>query len=299
MRYVVKSDADKPPILASSETYQALLDIIRTRNKDLISERIYRQNYTTPDGARSLVEDKLAIAYKDKCAYCERICKADIEHYRPKKGVSGELHDGYYWLCYEWSNLIPSCINCNREGGKHNQFPVLGIRVNAPIILADGNLDLNACKASKPPLLNEVPFLLHPEVDPPEKYFKFEIDPNGEGIRIVGIDPEGRGIETINICLLNRKELKIDRVVNVIDDFKDSIHGQFLLLSNNVITELEFKADLIKEIIYLKGYSINEKKTHTLLRKYIVSSSSNFSEIVLPFIAPQVRSILYAAYIST
>jgi hypothetical protein len=80
-------------------------------------------------------------AYHEKCVYCEGnfilVEQGDVEHYRPKKGVkdlSGEVvyisvagkrekHPGYYWLAYDYRNLLPSCSLCNRSG-KRNLFPV-------------------------------------------------------------------------------------------------------------------------------------------------------------------------------
>lgn len=167
MRFVVKNEKDKTKKLSSKETYEEIKNLCLNKDKDLISDNVYRDTYDTKDGKRSRVEDQLAISYHNKCAYCERICKADIEHYRPKKKVSNEEdHDGYYWLCYEWSNLIPSCITCNRDGGKHNKFPILGTRVNEPPkLLNDNELDLDKFKANNHPLIDETPYLLHPEVD--------------------------------------------------------------------------------------------------------------------------------------
>jgi len=297
MRFVIKADNERTPRLVSDETYRALLAIVQTLNKNLISDAIYRESYDTPDGKRSRVEDQLAISYKNKCAYCERLCKADIEHYRPKKGVAEDnAHGGYYWLCYEWTNLIPSCITCNREGAKHNQFPIIGVRVNAPTMLPDGNLDLTQCKAGNAPLLNEIPFLLHPEVDRPEDYFDFEIDPNGEGIRILGNDISGRGNQTIQICLLNRKEVKLDRVERVIDDFKVAIQSLFIQLESGALSEDQLVEKTIHHLQLLNEYSLREDKTHTYLRKYIVHSSANFEKIVLPFLEAKVRKIVLEAF---
>jgi hypothetical protein len=90
--------------------------------------------------------------FHNKCAYCESKIgenqPGDVEHYRPKgRVVNDELkpvrvthrvkgtiqHPGYYWLAYEWSNLFPSCIDCNRArrhgdektmAGKADRFPV-------------------------------------------------------------------------------------------------------------------------------------------------------------------------------
>src|SRR4051812_22350680 len=74
--------------------------------------------------------DKL---FGGKCAYCEVIIEAshptEVEHYRPKGAVKDEEeevvtiqtpngaedHPGYWWLAYEWNNLLPSCIDCNRR----------------------------------------------------------------------------------------------------------------------------------------------------------------------------------------
>jgi len=83
------------------------------------------------------------------CAYCESPitrCDPDAEHYRPKGMVthqidqqtrvveavdetgSVEKHPGYFWLAYDWRNLLPSCHYCNRPNsshkGKRNLFPV-------------------------------------------------------------------------------------------------------------------------------------------------------------------------------
>ncbi|MEM9215926.1 MAG: hypothetical protein AAGD25_16475 [Cyanobacteria bacterium P01_F01_bin.150] len=99
-----------------------------------------------------------------RCAYCECPIKdfqhVDIEHFRPKAGVADEVgqtvhlkdrqgnvvlnsdgkaksHPGYYWLAYNWQNLIPACIKCNRKTkngnfGKHTRFPVVGIHAQEP-----------------------------------------------------------------------------------------------------------------------------------------------------------------------
>jgi uncharacterized protein (TIGR02646 family) len=87
-------------------------------------------------------------AFLGKCAYCEVQFvldqTGDVEHFRPKAGVVDEHdqrvdHPGYYWLAYEWSNLLPSCSKCNRltktkDGrrvGKGERFPVMGRRASS------------------------------------------------------------------------------------------------------------------------------------------------------------------------
>ncbi len=195
-------------------TPQSLLDaksdlqkIAEDCDKELIKDAVYKS-----------VRETICTIYHDKCAYCEtKEFKPDIEHYRPKKGVRGITHPGYYWLCYEWSNLIPSCPNCNRPPGKSNQFPIIGNRVDKPAFLPSGELDANACKAENAPLIDEQPYLLHPEIDDCKQFFKFYS--NG---KIEGADAKGRGEKTKEICDLNRDNLCYRRQ-KLLDDQVEAI----------------------------------------------------------------------------
>ena len=299
MRFVKKGAEYRTPRLTSGETFRKLLELVRTRNKKLIDDAIYRDSYDTMYGKRSRVEDQLAQVYLYKCAYCERICKSDIEHYRPKGGIDEALdHPGYYWLCYEWTNLLPACITCNREDAKKNHFPVLGARVYPPILPPDDRLVLEAFDAHNSPLIDERPFLLHPELDRPERYLSFVVDQDGKGIRLEGIDPEGRGEKTIAICKLNRNELALDRVENVIDLFRTSVECLFSKLADQLITEELFVEEMDHHISVLKIFATREDKTHTYLRKHIVASVENFEKIVLPFLTLRIRNIVLQAFIT-
>jgi hypothetical protein len=98
----------------------------------------------------------LAHVFHDKCAYCEREISGyygDAEHYRPKGAVKhknaaggfedstcgiydplngGDVvqpHPGYFWLAYDWRNLVPSCVYCNSGHGKNDRFDVTGAHV--------------------------------------------------------------------------------------------------------------------------------------------------------------------------
>jgi hypothetical protein len=92
--------------------------------------------------------------FHGKCAYCETHLggarqPGDAEHFRPKGGVNYRQldagsaacipalaedetvtpattiqHPGYFWLAYNWKNLLPACNFCNRAAGKRNQFPI-------------------------------------------------------------------------------------------------------------------------------------------------------------------------------
>jgi hypothetical protein len=79
--------------------------------------------------------------FNGQCAYCESPLKfdryrGDAEHYRPKGSVmwrdlatnkktkarcklsdGTEIdHPGYFWLAYDWRNLMPACADCNSGG---------------------------------------------------------------------------------------------------------------------------------------------------------------------------------------
>ena len=80
---------------------------------------------------------KLALdrLFHGKCAYCEAVYASvqpmDVEHWRPKgeikfideNGTKKSLKPGYYWLAAEWSNLLPSCIDCNRQRNQYDIVP--------------------------------------------------------------------------------------------------------------------------------------------------------------------------------
>ena len=74
------------------------------------------------------VKTALETLFHGKCAYCESVYAGlqpvDVEHYRPKGEVEGAPgHPGYWWLAMEWSNLLPSCIDCNRRRSQKTPKP--------------------------------------------------------------------------------------------------------------------------------------------------------------------------------
>ena len=123
-----------------------------------------------------------------KCAYCESAPRdtssGDVEHFRPKRGVTGEPdHPGYYWLAYDFTNFLPSCELCNRAAGKRNYFPVKGQRVVVP-----GPVD------------QEEPLLINPLLENPGRHLEFT-----KLGTVGGRTPEGKTSE--EIYDLNRSQL--------------------------------------------------------------------------------------------
>lgn len=144
-----------------------------------------------------------------KCMYCEGAYVAgshnDAEHYRPKKAVTEDRHTikhpGYYWLAYEWQNVLLSCQKCNgphsngahgRHSGKLNEFPIAGsTRIREP------HEDPEKWWTQ---LESENPLLLHPYFDQPEEHFR-------AGKHGVVIPITDRGKITRDVCDLNRLPL--------------------------------------------------------------------------------------------
>lgn len=300
MRYVAKDLTNIPPALISQK---ALNDIekIAAGDKTIISDKIYKGDYKDNEGkSQSQVRDYLNNYYHYKCAYCEQTCKAEIEHYRPKKGVTEDAaHEGYYWLCYTWSNLVPSCRYCNTEGGKGNKFPIINTinRVKKPTITL-AKLNKNKCEAHKTPLLDEEPYLLHPEIDNnPENFLAFKISSDKSGVEIIGIDLKDRGKTTIKICNLNRTDLKINRLEAVYYNIKQSINLIFSLNAAGRLANEQIEFALTLVFNEIESESANERLTHTLLRKFIVENTNNFENYFLPYLESEsVREITIQAF---
>lgn len=228
MRAVRKSYQRIPDSLRSTGCHQSLVNVCNggTPDKDSISSDFYRSGD---------VINKLSRIYLSKCAYCETVDPDfEVEHYRPKKQVAvvdrnGQGHFGYYWLSYEWSNLIPACHDCNKTGVKGNRFPIRGNRVNSPS-LNNGVIDQNANHFLSAQLKDEIPLLIHPEEPSfdPNSYFKF----NNKGEMVARPRPGTLNYErantTIEIVALNREKLKIIQRKKAIQDIAYQLKGLLL-----------------------------------------------------------------------
>ena len=297
MRLITKDLDNKPEIFKKQKTINDWELIASTGDTTKIKDTIYKGSYKDVGGkTQSKVREKLNEFYFSKCAYCETLCKAEIEHYRPKKGVTEDtLHNGYYWLCYEWSNLVPSCRYCNTEGGKGNQFPIKGTRVKLPPFDVQFKLDKEQIKANT--LLSEQPYLLHPEIDNPVNYLDFKIDSQGQGVEIQGIDGiNERGEQTIKICNLNREYLKFARKQNVIDEFIFLLNSYFELWVNNLISIENLPKALILAFEEMTEKSKNIKLEHHLLRNCIVKDEISFKTLIVSQLQENQQVIVQEAF---
>jgi len=104
-----------------------------------------------------------------------------VEHFRPKRK--------YFWLAYEWDNLLLSCHDCNNSKSEH--FPIAdeSARARGP---ADDHK-------------TETPLLLNPVCDDLCAHFEWV----GTLIASIGID--SRAETTIATLALNREQLIANR----------------------------------------------------------------------------------------
>lgn len=147
---------------------------------------------------------QLRIDQHQKCAYCERHLNGDyghVEHYRPKTEYKPTLdweekngiHPAYYWLAYDWNNLLCSCSECNTSY-KQVYFP-----------LADEKQrDIAHRNISK-----EEPLIINPAAEDPGAYIAFR--KHVAVARIKDGKESRKGRTTIELFKLNDRPLLLQK----------------------------------------------------------------------------------------
>jgi len=240
-----KNTVIKPNVLNDSKIERKLLKIKEIEKPGDKIKNLYNHEE---------VKKILNSLYHNKCAYCEGLANnaksgTEMDHYRPKNGIKGiNNHKGYYWLGYEWTNLLPTCEKCN--GKKSNQFPLQDekqrISDNLEIegFIKSGKFIWDNFHISK--LTRENPLLLNPEIDKVEEHFYFL--PSGE------IKPlTEKGVATINICDLNRGSLIYERKKIADDIFRDVLD-----IFSNTIYSPSSHNDMLKKLWKDKVLFTNE-----------------------------------------
>ncbi|MFD4706963.1 AAA family ATPase [Gottfriedia sp. NPDC058432] len=228
------------------EPFKALLD---ERNKFLNNSEHRSPNYFWDE-----IKGHLNRKSHNKCAYCEinLMDWGKIEHYRPINGardLDGRIHSDYYWwLRYEWNNLLPLCKNCISH--KSNRFPVISERVQRETY--DNNV-----------LDNEKPFLIHPGKEDPEEFLLY--DSKG-----YVFSNDKRAQVTIDILGLNRSQLVEDR------------RNAFEVLENVWLNLVQFYNSTIKYDSSLKSRLIVNEAIENIKRQ--IKATSEFSGLKKYFI---------------
>jgi len=226
------------------------------------------------------VTEALNELFHGKCAYCESIAIAtqpiDVEHFRPKAGYNVTLNGrtvlnkpSYYWLAADWDNLLPSCIDCNREriqtlpdgisskkSGKGNNFP----------------LEDETMRAAAPgDEAREVPLLLNPCVDLPEEHLEFMQDGNVRAKLVAPGQESHKGQVSIEIYGLRRLGLLLQR----------QARAKLILAQITRVEQLaravqmqgpfpiDIKSQLREEIKILRGYMSDDQPYAGMARQMI------------------------------
>ena len=171
------------------------------------------------------VKDELTTISSNKCAYCEtglgHTSFAQIESFRPRGGARGFDATGgyasmhYFWLAYEWENLLMACEICDTKY-KRDYFPVEDEGKRARI------------GARGEELLMENALLLDPCRDNPEEHLEFLQDGTVRDLSL-------RGKVTIEIIGLNRQEL-VNARANAVSQFLRGL--EHLNVSSSLAAEL-------------------------------------------------------------
>ncbi len=218
--------------------------------------------------------------HNGKCCYCERKrdikLERDVEHYRPKKKVKGVAgSNGYWWLAYDWDNILIACKTCNSIY-KGTKFPLLEeiTRVNTE---GDVSTELTA--------------LINPAVEDPEPYISYFHEKAG-GAWVACIVPSptdnGKGEATINTLGLKRPELMgseeraecIPRLLGLIENHSNYrfvldraiTSGNAISIAHCEKTITEIENDLKKEI--------SPYKTYAGFRRYLIRSDAALKHLL-------------------
>ena len=173
------------------------------------------------------VKQTLIDAQHGKCAFCERKTGADgdVEHFRPKAACRQAknaplLRPGYYWLAYDWDNLLLSCSACNQRH-KGSLFPLTEPVKRAASHVAD--------------IARETPLFLHPAQQDPEQFISFRKEIpfaiNGSPIGKATIEALGLNRELLNEARRDRLNhlIALRRIVQEEAKLSTNAEGQELV----------------------------------------------------------------------
>ena len=116
------------------------------------------------------VKKALSAAQHQKCCYCECWLNpphrsrpyGTVEHFRPKGYVRQSAatrveRPGYYWLAYDWKNLLLCCAPCNSTKG--NFFPL--------------NRSRDRARSHNASIESEQPLVINPAEEDPRMHIRF------------------------------------------------------------------------------------------------------------------------------
>ncbi|MBK9535585.1 MAG: TIGR02646 family protein [Flavobacteriales bacterium] len=195
MRKLNRSKVSPPDLQYSTEGEKTFNELRKFYAQPL--EKRSQIRHKAPQYSRDVNRDLLETS-NNACAYCEAPLNEKTVHidlYRPVKVEPNEqVGDHYWWLLFDWQNMLPICNECSFAKGA--QFPIAGKRV--PIKHADDQPRGSA-------LEKEEPYLLNPYEDDPEEYFDYSSNGMIKPRSTLGHMQKRRAEVTIETLDLNRK----------------------------------------------------------------------------------------------
>ena len=152
-------------------------------------------------------------------------------NFKDENGIdTGKPHLGYYWLAYDWRNLLPSCAICNQP--KSTLFPVVGRHAQIPSEEA-----------------NESPLLINPiselEEDNPEHHLSVDSE---TGI-MHPVNMSHRGTMCIKLFRLNERDQLVDerkKIGRVTSTMLIELHEALQKMGDPIYSERQAYQEIIK-----------------------------------------------------
>lgn len=201
------------------------------------------------------LKKSLQVVFHGKCGYCESKIESlklgTVDRYRPNNGVrdKNEFHqDLYWWLTFEWDNLIYCCKECNQYKG--NYFPIKRIRALSE------NDDYE----------NEYRLLLNPYLDEPGNHLNYVFSNLGH---IDALTDEGN--QTIELLRLNRTDLIEGRRKarkEIIDAVESLINREQIknhTIKKYLVNIYELEDPSIEFLSYKRWVLLNELESESFL----------------------------------
>jgi uncharacterized protein (TIGR02646 family) len=144
----IRKSSNTPGVLAASgamETEKLKTEFQRnpaqySTRPGIAVKNIAKMSFDNAIYGSGKVKQQLIQDQHEKCCFCEAKFSdngyGDVEHYRPKgaykkRNAKSNTYPGYYWLAYDWNNLMYSCDKCNRKY-KKTHFPLGDERTRKP-----------------------------------------------------------------------------------------------------------------------------------------------------------------------
>lgn len=262
---MIRIQKSKPPQYLSSEDVSIAIEKLEEfYNQKSRGQKRY--NFPFERKIDSNLKKYLHEVFHGKCGYCE--IKIDspelgtVDRYRPHNGVRDKKEyfpDLYWWLSYEWDNLIYCCKECNSYKG--NYFPVKGARAKSK------DNDLN----------EENRMLLSPYLDFPDRHLDYN---KGEIF-----SSSDQGYQTIELLRFNRTSLveKRTKAETEIKDIFNKASQNTSLVTKKEFEYLNFIFDKEPHVEFLLAkykVLIEELDLHPYIRKYIINDDDEYYDTI-------------------